>query len=185
MRRCVIACGGTIETALLPGRVLFMRADFEVDIHLAVSPGALDFVTLTALRAVSGNPAYHQNAQFDASGAPLHLALSSADAMVVYPASARILAECANGSITDPVTRLFAFTPKQRIAVAPAIHAQMDPRPYRDHVNKLRDLGCTVLGGDDLHADWASAKSWLVAKLGIERKPDGGGVVRLDDLAKR
>lgn len=182
--RCVIASGGTIETALLPGRVLFLRADFGLDVSLALSSGAREFVTLTAMRAVSGREVYHDNGQFDAAGVPLHLALARAEALVVYPATARILAECAAGSVTCPVTRLVAFTPFERIAIAPAVHAQMDPRPYREHLARLADFGCTVLGGDDLHADWAAVQSWLVARLGLERtrSPD---VVKLDDLARR
>lgn len=180
--RCVIACGGTIETALMPGRVLFLRADFHVNVHVALSPAALDMVTLTAMRAVSGADVYHQNAQFDAAGAPLHLSLGTADAVVVYPATARILAECAAGSVTDPVTRVVAFTPKERIAIAPTVHPRMDPRPYRKHIETLRELGCTVLGGDDMHTDWATVQSWLVATLGVERKGNSGDVVRLDEL---
>lgn len=189
---CVIASGGTIETALLPGRVLFLRADFGVDVRLALSPGALEFMTLTAARAVTGREVYHQNAQFDAGGAPMHLALAQAEALVVYPATARILAECAAGSVTCPVTRLVAFTPFDRVAIAPAVHAQMDPRPYRRHLERLAELGCTVLGGDDLHADWATVKGWLVARLGLVRSgaagsPAGGAesdVVRLDRLGR-
>jgi phosphopantothenoylcysteine decarboxylase/phosphopantothenate--cysteine ligase len=180
----VIACGGTIETALLPGRVLFLRSDFDLNVTAAVSSGALEFVTRTAMHGVSGRDVYHQNAQFDADGVPMHLSLGRADALVLYPATARILAECASGSVTDPVTRLFAFTPKERVAIAPAIHAQMDPRPYREHLERLRKLGCTVLGGDDLHANWASVKSWLVATLGLEPQ-QRADLVRLDDLGSR
>ena len=91
--------------------------------------------------------------------------------LVVAPATPRILVECAQGSITCPVTRLFAFTDKARVIVAPALHPRLDPRVYRPHVAALRELGCTVVGGDDLFASFADVKAELARRLGLGAAP--------------
>lgn len=184
-RWIVFAAGGSIETALLPYRLLYFRADYGVALSAAASPGALEFVTRTSLAAVTGDPVYDADARFDPGSArPAHLSLSEADRLVVYPATARILAQCALGEITCPVTRLFAFTPKDRVVVAPAIHARMDARLYEGHVDRLRSVGCAVLGDRSLATTWAEIEEHLAAELGL-RKSTAGGTVRLDELVTR
>ena len=180
---CVVAAGGTLETAMLPGRLLGLRADWGIDVAAALSPGALDFVTLTAMRAVTGREVYSSNDQLDPSCLPLHLVYGDARLLVLHPASARIIAQCATGQISCAVTRLFAFTPKDRIAIAPAVHARMDRRIYEPHIATLRGLGCAVLGGNDLHADWPAVEQYIVDRLGAKRA-SAGSVVRLDDLIR-
>lgn len=119
---------------------------------VALSAGALDFVTTDAMSAVSGSAVYDANTQLDAHGVPMHLSLAEADLLVLVPATARIFAECALGIVSCTVTRLFAFTPKERVVLAPALHPRMDLRLYRDHEKRLVDVGCTVLARDDLFA---------------------------------
>lgn len=181
--RCVIASGGSIETALLPGRVLALRADYDLDVGCALSRGALDFVTRTAIHGVSGRAPYVDRRQFDA-GAPVHLAWRDAAVCVLHPATARILAEVAAGSVTCVVTRLAAFTPPDRLVIAPAIHPDLDPRPYRAHVDALRARGIEVIGGDDLHASWDDVERHLVARLALVRRTPTA-VIRLDELLAR
>jgi phosphopantothenoylcysteine synthetase/decarboxylase len=181
----VFAAGGSIETALLPHRLLFFRADHEVALAAAVSAGALDFVTPIALAGVTGAVVYGPDQRFEPGTArPAHLALAEADALVLHPATARILAECATGAVTCPVTRLFAFTPKDRIVVAPAIHPRMDLRIYAPHAERLRSLGCTVLGGERLFSTWHEIEQHLVARLGLQRAARSGHDVLLDELRR-
>ncbi|GAB4210943.1 MAG: hypothetical protein OHK0013_32170 [Sandaracinaceae bacterium] len=183
--RVVLASGGTLETALLPGRLLALRQDYALSLGCALTRGATDLVSRLALSAITGRPVYQDHRQLDERGLPLHLTWRQAEALVVHPASARLIAECALGSVTDAVTRLVAFTPKDRIAIAPAVHPDMDPRPYRKHLNELRDLGCTILGGEDLHAPWSEVEAWLVSRLALVRQRTMPGVTRLDHLARR
>lgn len=80
------------------------------------------------------------------SGEPLHLLYSDSNLLVIYPASARIIAQCALGEVTCPVTRLFAFSLKERVIICPDLHPKMDIRPYLGHLNTLQKIGCTILG---------------------------------------
>ena len=183
MPTIVLAAGGSIETALLPHRLLYLRADYRVALTVAVSTGALEFVTRTALVGVTGSYVYDPGLQFaPATTMPVHLALADADLLVLHPATARIIAQCALGEVTCPVTRLFAFTPKSRIVIAPAIHPRMDPRLYEGHLARLRELGCEVLGGPTLWATWAEVEARMIARLGLVRSPRAGGDVLLDAL---
>jgi phosphopantothenoylcysteine synthetase/decarboxylase len=184
-RWVVFAAGGSIETALLPYRLLYFRADYAVALSAAVSPGALDFVTKTALAAVTSDAVYDADTRFEAhSPRPIHLALSEADTLVIYPATARILAQCALGEVTCPVTRLFAFTPKDRVVVAPSLHPRMDVRLYEGHVERLRSIGCAVLGAPSFTTTWMDVEEHLAARLAL-RKSTSGGDVRLDELVTR
>lgn len=180
--RCVIAAGGTIETALLPGRLLALRADYGLDVGCALSRGALDFVTRTAIHGVTGRAPYADRRQFDGA-VPRHLAWRGAELLVVHPATSRVLAEAAAGSVTCVVTRLIAFTPAERVVIAPAIHPDVDPRPHRAHLAALRDRGVTVVDADDLHAAWTAIERVIVARLGL-RRVGADDVVRLDRLPR-
>lgn len=76
-------------------------------------------------RGALGDPRCHRartvrRRQFDGA-LPRHLAWRHAALLVVHPASARVLAEAAAGSVTDVVTRLIAFVPPERVVIAPAI----------------------------------------------------------------
>jgi len=169
----VIAAGGTLETALLPYHLIHLKSFFEIDVSVAVSPAALNFVTETALKAITGMPVYHEELRFDPiTGKPLHLRYSEANLLVIYPASARILVQCALGEITCPVTRLFSFSPKERILISPALHPRMDPQIYHRHLKKLRNLGCTVLGTstgiNSSHSPWPQVEHEIAERLFLE-----------------
>lgn len=178
----VFAAGGALETAFLPKRIFDLRADRLLRTSVAVSRGALEFVTKVAMAAVSGGPIYEASAELDGHGVPLHTRLSEADLLVLHPATGRILAESALGIVSCAVTRLFAFTPKDRIVVAPALHPNMDRRIYDEHLKRLRGLGCTVLGGEDAFASWAEVESHIVARLSLAKRPTSPRPVLLSDL---
>lgn len=162
----VVAAGGVIDTALLPYNLLHLTSCVDITVSTAISPSAQRFVTETALYAITKKAVYHENQLFDPfTGKPLHLSYSESDLLVLYPATARIIAQCALGEITCPVTRLFAFTPKDRILIAPAIHPRMDMRIYQPHLDKLRDLGCQVLSQE--HEESSPYSLWSQVELKI------------------
>ena len=162
-----VAAGGVIETALLPYNLVHLLSCVDIAVSAAISPSAEKFVTETALHAITKKVVYHEKQLFDPlTGKPLHIAYSEADLLILYPASARIIAQCALGEITCPVTRLFAFTPKERILIAPAIHPKMDKRIYQPHLNKLQELGCHVLNQWQEDASTYSLWSQIELKIG-------------------
>jgi hypothetical protein len=163
----VFAAGGALETAFLPYRLFHLQQDLGVRARVALSPRARDFVSVLALEALTGSSVYGAGAELDHEHVPLHVAWCEPTVLVLAPATPRILVECAQGSITCPVTRLFAFTDKARVVVAPALHPRLDARIYRPHVATLRELGCAVVGGDDLFASFADVKAELARRLGV------------------
>jgi phosphopantothenoylcysteine synthetase/decarboxylase len=180
----VVAAGGVIETALLPYNLLHLTSCVDITVSTAISPAAQKFVTETALYSITKKAVYHESQLFDPlSGKPLHLAYSESDLLVLYPATARVIAQCAIGEVTCPVTRLFAFTPKDKILIAPAIHSRMDMRIYQPHLTKLQDLGCHVLTQpqDDSSAFslWSEIELKIAEMLKTETHPVPKKAIRL------
>jgi phosphopantothenoylcysteine synthetase/decarboxylase len=167
----VLAAGGALEASFLPYRVFTLRAALEARITVALSGGARELTSEVALEALTGAPVYRDVAQLDDARLPLHASWSSADLLVLSPATARIVAECALGIVRCAPTRLFSFTPKERIVVAPALHPSMDRRIYEPHVRRLAELGCTVLGGDDLFVAWDDVVRHVRDRLALRARP--------------
>jgi hypothetical protein len=181
--RVVFASGATIETAMLPFRILGLRAAFGLRVTVALSPEALGFVSVPVLEAVTASPVYRENTQTDAAtGLPMHKPLAGSDLLVLYPASARILAQCALGEVTDTVTRLFSFTPKKNVVVAPSIHPEMEKSLYTGHAETLKRIGCRVLAPGDLWASWRDVEDAVVEKLGLSRLKPSPRDVMLDKI---
>lgn len=168
--RITVAAGGTIETALLPYHLVHLRAHYEVETRVALSHEAQHFVTKLAIRGITKSEVYVDNDQFDDAGAPLHLALSTCDLLVIYPCTPRVISEAANGAVSCCVTRLFAFTPKERIVVAPHIHPQLASSLYEMHLDRIEELGCLVLRTDTLWAPWSDVELAIEHKLGLTRR---------------
>lgn len=157
-----IAAGGVVGTAFLPYHLARMRIEMpSVTLRTALSPGGERFVTPLALRAVTGVPPYTDDVEFEpVSGHPIHLEYASSDLLVLYPASARILASVAAGIVSCPVTRLFAFGRKDRTIVCPSLHPDMSDSIYRRHVELLEQVGTVVVRPDDgLH--WTRRHPWV------------------------
>ncbi|PMS15119.1 hypothetical protein C0Z18_28565 [Trinickia dabaoshanensis] len=177
MPSLIFAAGGGIETSLLPFYLLRMRAQYEnLSIRVALSPGAQQFVTTTAIRGATRGEPYTENVLFDdVNRLPMHLSVATADLLVIYPATPRILAECAIGSITCPVTRTFAFFKKQNVIVTPFLHPDLDHRLYVRHLDTLTELGCTVLRPTEGSLSWESGNAWssteraICTSLNLER----------------
>lgn len=183
----VVAASGVIETALLPYHLVHLKAHYNLTLAVAITQGGKEFATCTALRAISQHPVYDNNARFDRiSNDPWHIKLSCADLLVLYPSSARVIAQCANGEITCPVTRLFAFTEKKRIVICPALHPRFDMRLYIKHLETLEKLGCHMLVnvvGERLDLpSWNMVEAFIEQNLNIERLNPDDQVVRLSNL---
>jgi phosphopantothenoylcysteine synthetase/decarboxylase len=172
----VIASGGVIETALLPYHLVHLRSFFELDVAVAVSTAALQFTTLTALQAISCSPVFHEGQPIHPlTQEPMHIALSNPAVLVIYPASGRILTSCATGLITCPVTRLFAFTPKDRIIIGACLHPKMDHRIYQPSLDMLSKLGCLVIEQTDSSKGslWPKIEEAIAVRLSDCKRPEG------------
>ncbi|WP_408588842.1 flavoprotein [Paraburkholderia tropica] len=169
MPHVVIGAGGAVETALLPSHIVRLRSRFQdISISVAISPGATKFVTDTALRGISGGTVYSEHTDFHGSGSiPNHMVLAQADLIVLFPCTARIIAECALGIISCPVTRLFSFSPKSNVVVTPYLHPDMTESLYTSHIDTLKKVGCTVIKPKAHGLLWKDESAWLATEAEI------------------
>ncbi|PZE23051.1 phosphopantothenoylcysteine decarboxylase [Curtobacterium sp. MCBD17_034] len=118
------------------------------DVHVVPTEGALRFVGLPTLEAISRNPV--STSVFEEVAEVRHVALGRrADLVVVAPATADFLARTAAGLAGDLLgTTLLATTAP--VVVAPAMHPQMWDHPAtRASVATLRERGVHVVGPED------------------------------------
>ncbi|MCK6543285.1 hypothetical protein L6Q79_11460 [bacterium] len=170
IKQITIASGGVIATSFLPLYLYALRIEYNIQVNVALSPEALNFVTLPSMRAISGGVVYTKNVQFDSNNLPLHITLSQSDLLILYPASARIIAQCATGEINCCVTRLFAFTPKEKIIICPILHPQMERQLYQPHITKLESLGCKIIGSIEEAPNWVQIQNFFIKKLRLKAR---------------
>ena len=111
------------------------------------TPNALRFVTPTALQAVAGQRARWDLWDDDAEASMGHIELARwADALLIAPATASLLARLATGGADDLLTTAYLATTAP-VFVAPAMNTKMWQHPATQrNVERLRDDGVTVLG---------------------------------------
>lgn len=115
------------------------------DVHVVPTEGALRFVGLPTLEALSRNPV--TTSVFDDVAEVRHVALGRrADLVVVAPATADALARMAAGLAGDLLGTTLLAT-EAPVVVAPAMHPQMWEHPAtRANVATLRDRGVHLVG---------------------------------------
>jgi len=115
------------------------------DVHVVPTEGALRFVGLPTLEALSRNPV--TTSVWDDVAEVRHVALGRrADLVVVAPATADSLARMAAGLAGDLLGTTLLAT-EAPVVVAPAMHPQMWEHPAtRANVRTLRDRGVHFVG---------------------------------------
>lgn len=115
-----------------------------------LTQNASRFVTETALQAVSGYRPRTDLWDAEAEAAMGHIELARwADAVVIAPATANLVARLANGIADDLLTTLYLATTAP-VFVAPAMNVRMwEHVATQRNLARLRDDGVTVLGPAD------------------------------------
>ncbi|MDP4333246.1 bifunctional phosphopantothenoylcysteine decarboxylase/phosphopantothenate--cysteine ligase CoaBC [Curtobacterium sp. A7_M15] len=115
------------------------------DVHVVPTEGALRFVGLPTLEALSRNPV--TTSVFDDVAEVRHVSLGRrADLVVVAPATADALARMTSGLAGDLLGTTLLAT-EAPVVVAPAMHPQMWEHPAtRANVQTLRDRGVRFVG---------------------------------------
>lgn len=117
------------------------------EVHVVLSEGGARFVTAVTFQALSGNPVWSDlwDARMDNNMAHIDLT-RAADAVLVAPATADVLARFAQGRADDLLTTL-ALARDCPLLVAPAMNRQMweHPATQRNVAQLLAD-GVTVFG---------------------------------------
>ena len=119
------------------------------DVQIVMTASAAEFVTDTALQAVSGRPVRSNLWDKEAERAMSHIELARwADAVLIAPATAEIMARIVSGGAPDLLTTICLAT-EAPLALAPAMNHVMWNNPATQANRKtLEERGVHILGPD-------------------------------------
>ncbi|VAW92775.1 Phosphopantothenoylcysteine decarboxylase / Phosphopantothenoylcysteine synthetase [hydrothermal vent metagenome] len=117
------------------------------EVRVVLSAGGAEFVTPLTFQALSGNPVHSELLDTGAEAAMGHIELARwADAVVVAPASANVIARLAQGRVDDLLAAVCLAT-EVPVAVAPAMNQQMWANAAtQDNLQRLRARGVHQFG---------------------------------------
>ncbi len=121
--------------------------DAGADVRVVMTEGAQAFITPLTMQALSGRPVHTELLDTEAEAAMGHIELARwADAILVAPASADVIARLAGGQADDLLTTLFLASRAPKF-LAPAMNQAMwaDPATQRN-IATLEQQGMRMLG---------------------------------------
>ncbi|MDJ0812856.1 MAG: bifunctional phosphopantothenoylcysteine decarboxylase/phosphopantothenate--cysteine ligase CoaBC [Woeseiaceae bacterium] len=144
----VLGITGGIAAYKTPELVRRLR-ERGADVQIVMTTSAAEFVTETALQAVSGRPIRSNLWDKEAEASMSHIELARwADVVLIAPATAEIMARLASGAAADLLTTLCLAT-EAPIAIAPAMNHVMWSNPaVQTNRETLEQRGVRMLGPD-------------------------------------
>lgn len=117
------------------------------DVQIVMTASAEEFVTDTALQAVSGRPVRSNLWDKEAEAAMSHIELARwADAVLIAPATAEVMARIVSGAAPDLLTTICLAT-RAPLVIAPAMNQVMWANPATQANRKvLEERGVHILG---------------------------------------
>ena len=142
----VLGITGGIAAYKTPDLVRRLR-ERGAEVQIVITASAGEFVTETALQAVSGRPVRRNLWDREAEAAMSHIELARwADAVLIAPATAEIMARFASGAAADLLTTLLLAT-EAPVAIAPAMNRVMWRNPaVQANRALLEERGVAILG---------------------------------------
>ena len=142
----VLGITGGIAAYKTPELVRRLRSR-GADVQIVMTASAEEFVTATALQAVSGRPIRSNLWDKEAEAAMGHIELARwADLVLIAPATAEIMARLAGGAAPDLLTTLCLAT-EAKIAIAPAMnHVMWNNAAVQSNRKLLEERGVMILG---------------------------------------
>ena len=115
---------------------------------VVMTEAATHFITATTFQALSGRPVYTSAWDNRMPNSMAHINLTrGADAILVAPASADLIAKLANGMADDLLTTLCLARGTCPLLVAPAMNREMWEHPAtRRNIRQLQEDGVIILG---------------------------------------
>jgi phosphopantothenoylcysteine decarboxylase/phosphopantothenate--cysteine ligase len=140
-RRIVVGVTGSIA-AYKAVALVRLLAERGAMVDVAMTPAATQFVTPLTFASLTHRPVVHDVMALDADQQIAHVELAEgADAIVIAPATANVIAELAAGLVGDAVTAI-ACASRAPVVVAPAMDAGMWTNPATQrNVETLRGFG--------------------------------------------
>jgi len=144
----VLGITGGIAAYKAPDLVRRMR-ERGGDVQIVMTASAEEFVTGTALQAVSGRPVRSNLWDKEAEAAMSHIELARwADVVLIAPATAEVMARIVSGAAPDLLSTICLAT-EAPIAVAPAMNHVMWSNPATQANRQvLEERGIHILGPD-------------------------------------
>jgi len=145
-RRVLVAASGGIAAYKVPELVRALRTAGHA-VRCALTPAATGFVSPLVLQTLSEQPVRTELFDAEQEGRIDHIALADwAEAVVVAPATANLLARLAHGLADDLVTTLLLAT-RAPVLVAPSMNVNMWRHPATQrNVELLRERGVRFVG---------------------------------------
>ena len=142
----VLGITGGIAAYKTPDLVRRLRAR-GAEVQIVMTASAEEFVTGTALQAVSGRPIRSNLWDKEAEAAMSHIELARwADVVLVAPATAEVMARIVSGAAPDLLTTICLAT-EAPIALAPAMNRVMWSNPATQANRKvLEERGIHIVG---------------------------------------
>jgi phosphopantothenoylcysteine decarboxylase/phosphopantothenate--cysteine ligase len=144
----LLGISGGIAAYKTPELVRRLR-ERGAEVQIVMTASANEFVTETALQAVSGRPVRSNLWDKEAEASMSHIELARwADIVLIAPATAEIIARLASGAASDLLTTVCLAT-EAPIAVAPAMNKVMWGNvAVQSNRETLADRGVKILGPD-------------------------------------
>lgn len=144
----VLGISGGIAAYKTPELVRRLK-ERGADVQIVMTASAAEFVTETALQAVSGRPIRNNLWDKEAEASMGHIELARwADVVLIAPATAEIIARLAGGGAPDLLTTLCLAT-EAPIAIAPAMnHVMWSNAAVQANRATLEERGVIVIGPD-------------------------------------
>jgi phosphopantothenoylcysteine decarboxylase/phosphopantothenate--cysteine ligase len=142
----VLGITGGIAAYKTPELVRRLR-DRGADVQVVMTASAREFVTETALQAVAGRPVRSNLWDREAEASMSHIDLARwADAVLIAPATAEIMARLAGGGAADLLTTLCLAT-EAPVVIAPAMnHVMWHNAAVQSNRQTLENRGVHILG---------------------------------------
>jgi phosphopantothenoylcysteine decarboxylase/phosphopantothenate--cysteine ligase len=119
------------------------------DVHVMMTKAAQEFVTPLSFQALSGHPVHTDLINLTQEQEIGHISLADrADAVVLAPATADLMAKIAHGFCDDLVTTVVCAT-RAPLILAPSMNVNMwNNAITQENIDKLRKNGCVVIEPD-------------------------------------
>ena len=120
------------------------------DVRVTATRNALQFVTPLTIETLSQNRLYTDMFDTNRTLEVEHISMAEwADALIVAPATANIIAKFAHGIADDALSTLFLAV-KKPVFIAPAMNTNMYENPaVQQNIDILRKRGCHILTPDE------------------------------------
>jgi phosphopantothenoylcysteine decarboxylase / phosphopantothenate---cysteine ligase len=140
-------CGGI--AAYKSAELVRLLRNKNIDVRVVMTNSAMQFMTPLTLQALSGNPVHTSLLDADQENSMGHINLVRwADAIVIAPATANIIAKFSHGLADDLLSTLL-LAAECPVFIAPAMNQAMWKKPAtQENIQRLDSHGIIVLGPD-------------------------------------